>query len=213
MEIETTNAPPVQGTYQVSQDELPPIVVVVQGSSESGKSTLIKSLVYHYTKQKINKIKGPITIRASKHQRITFYECPNTVAGMIDLAKICDLALILIDASIGFEMETFEFLCVLHNHGMPAVMGVLTHLDYFKENKQMRKTKKTMKKRFWKEVHDGAKLFYLSGVQANNDMYFKLEIHNLSRFLAVIKPRQAEWRATHSYMLTDRFEVIESEDP
>jgi ribosome biogenesis protein BMS1 len=54
---------------------------------------------------------------------------------MIDLAKIADLALLLIDASIGFEMETFEFLSLLHNHGMPNVMGILTHLDYYKLNK------------------------------------------------------------------------------
>lgn len=82
----------------------------------------------------------------------------------MDLAKIADLALLMIDASIGFEMETFEFLCLLNNHGMPNVMGVLTHLDYYIENKTLRKTKKKMKKRFWKEVYDGAKLFYLSGM-------------------------------------------------
>jgi ribosome biogenesis protein BMS1 len=46
---------------------------------------------------------------------------------------------------------------------MPNIMGILTHLDYFRENKAMRKTKKKMKKRFWKEVYDGAKLFYFSG--------------------------------------------------
>lgn len=54
---------------------------------------------------------------------------------MIDLSKIADLALIIIDASLGFEMETFEFLSLLRNHGFPNVMGVLTHLDYFKDNK------------------------------------------------------------------------------
>jgi len=32
---------------------------------------------------------------------------------MIDLSKIADLALILIDASVGFEMDTFEFLSLL----------------------------------------------------------------------------------------------------
>ena len=42
---------------------------------------------------------------------------------------------------------------------MPNVMGILTHLDYFRENKHLRKTKKKMKKRFWKEVYDGAKHF------------------------------------------------------
>ena len=95
---------------------------------------------------------------------MTLIECPTDLTAMVDLAKIADLALLLVDASVGFEMETFEFLCLLHNHGMPNVMGVLTHLDYYKLNKGLRKTKKQMKKRFWKEVYDGAKLFYLSGL-------------------------------------------------
>ena len=123
-------------------------------------------------------------MRTNKNHRITLYECPTEMQAMIDLAKICDLALILIDASIGFEMESFEFLSLLQNHGMPNVMGVLTHLDYFRENKAMRKTKKTMKKRFWKEVYDGAKLFYFSG-QQKDGFYPKTEVHNLGRFITV----------------------------
>lgn len=54
---------------------------------------------------------------------------------MIDTAKIVDLALILIDASVGFEMQTFEYLTLLRSHGFPNVMGILTHMDYFKDNK------------------------------------------------------------------------------
>lgn len=91
----------------------PPFVIVVQGSRESGKTTLIKSLVQHFTRQKINDVKGTITLRTNKNSRITIYECPTDMQAMIDLAKICDLALILIDASIGFEMESFEFLSLL----------------------------------------------------------------------------------------------------
>ena len=60
-------------------------------------------------------------------------------------------------------METFEFLNILQAHGFPKVMGVLTHLDQFKATKQLRKTKKTLKSRFWVEIYQGAKLFYLSG--------------------------------------------------
>ena len=129
---------------------------------------------------------------------------------MIDLAKICDLALVMIDASIGFEMESFEFLSLLQNHGMPNVMGVLTHLDYFKENKALRKQKKTMKKRFWKEVHDGAKLFYLSGLQKDG-MYPKTEIHNLGRFITIQRIRPLSWRINHSYVIADRFDLIETQ--
>lgn len=59
----------------------------------------------------------------------------------------------LIDASFGFEMETFEFLNICQVHGFPRIMGVLTHLDSFKNNKSLRKTKKNLKHRFWTEVY------------------------------------------------------------
>lgn len=72
--------------------------------------------------------------------------------------------LLLVDGSFGFEMETFEFLNVLQSHGFPKVMGVLTHLDRLKTAKQLRKTKKELKNRFWTEIYQGAKLFYFSGI-------------------------------------------------
>jgi len=43
-------------------------------------------------------------------------------------------------------------------------MGVLTHLDTFKNKTRLQKVKKQMKQRFWTEVYQGAKLFYLSGM-------------------------------------------------
>lgn len=60
--------------------------------------------------------------------------------------------------------ETFEFLNILQVHGFPKVMGVLTHLDKFKDVKKLKKTKQRLKHRFWTEIYDGAKLFYLSGL-------------------------------------------------
>ena len=47
---------------------------------------------------------------AAKKRRLTFIECNNDINCMIDLAKVVDLVLLLVDASFGFEMETFEFL-------------------------------------------------------------------------------------------------------
>lgn len=181
-----------------------PLVVVVQGSKNSGKSTLIRSLIKHYTRHKISNIKGTITIRSGKNQRVTFVECPNDINSMIDYAKIADLALLLVDGSLGFEMETFEFLSILKSHGFPNVMGVLTHLDFFKENKQLRKTKKKLKKRFMFECGEEYKLFYLSGIK--NDMYPQMEILNLARFISIIKYKQIEWKLNHPFILIDRFE-------
>ena len=179
-------------------------MVVVQGPKNSGKTTLIKSLVRHYTKQRLTDVHGPVTVRANRNLRLCFYECSNDMNSMLDLAKVADLALLVIDASIGFELETFEFLTIMQNHGLPCVMGVMTHLDQFKENKALRKIKKQMKKRFWDEAYNGAKLFHISGVK--NDLYTDNEVHNLARFISVLKWKEVNWRANHSYILADRFE-------
>ena len=159
----------------------------------------------HYTNYKISDIKGSITVRTSRKQRVTFFECPSNVGAMIDLAKIADLALVIIDASVGFEMETFEFLTIMQTHGFPNVMGVLTHLDYYKQNKQQKKTKKRMKKRFWREVYEGDKLFYLSGIKY--EMYWKNEIRNLARYISIIKVKALEWKSQNPYILVDRYDI------
>jgi ribosome biogenesis protein BMS1 len=60
--------------------------------------------------------------------------------------------------------------------------------------------------RFWTEIYDGAKLFYLSGVQ--HGRYLKREVLNLSRFIAIAKFRPLTWRREHSYLLADRVEDL-----
>lgn len=52
----------------------------------------------------------------------------------------------------------------------------------------------------------GAKLFYLSGLI--HDQYPKAEIHNLARFISVMKFHPLEWRSTHPYILADRMEDL-----
>ncbi|XP_019265838.1 PREDICTED: ribosome biogenesis protein BMS1 homolog isoform X2 [Nicotiana attenuata] len=189
-----------------STGEPAPYVIVVQGPPKVGKSLLIKTLVKHYTKQNLPEVRGPITIVSGKQRRLQFIECPNDINGMIDVAKFADLALLLIDGSYGFEMETFEFLNIMQNHGFPKVMGVLTHLDQFKDVKKLKKTKQRLKHRFWTEIYDGAKLFYLSGLI--HGKYSKREVHNLARFISVMKFPPLSWRMSHPYIVVDRFEDV-----
>ncbi|KFV04640.1 Ribosome biogenesis protein BMS1, partial [Tauraco erythrolophus] len=186
--------------------EPPPVVVVVVGPPKVGKSTLIKCLIKNFTRQKLVEIRGPVTIVSGKKRRLTIIECGCDINTMIDLAKVADLVLMLIDASFGFEMETFEFLNVCQVHGFPKIMGVLTHLDTFKNNKQLKKTKKKLKHRFWTEVYPGAKLFYLSGMVHGE--YQKQEVHNLGRFISVMKFRPLTWQTSHPYVLADRMEEL-----
>ncbi|XP_062859134.1 ribosome biogenesis protein BMS1 homolog [Trichomycterus rosablanca] len=186
--------------------EPPPVVVVVMGPPKVGKSTLIRCLIKNYTRQKLSDISGPVTIVSAKKRRLTFIECNNDINTMIDLAKVADLVLMLIDASFGFEMETFEFLNILQVHGFPRVMGVLTHLDSFKNNKSLNKTKKRLKHRFWTEVYQGAKLFYLSGMVYGE--YQTQEVKNLGRFISVMKFRPLVWQTSHPYVVADRMEDL-----
>ncbi|XP_040576166.1 ribosome biogenesis protein BMS1 homolog [Lepeophtheirus salmonis] len=186
--------------------EPPPYIVAIVGPPKVGKSTLLKCLVRNFTKETLSDIQGPVTLLSGKRRRLTFIECPNDIQSMIDVAKIADLALILVDASFGFEMEVFEFLDICRVHGFPKIMGILTHLDSFKNVKVLRRTKKFMKHRFWTEVYQGAKLFYLSGTIRGD--YHKTEIHNLGRFISVLKFRPLLWRESHPYVFADRIEDL-----
>ncbi|KAK5001423.1 hypothetical protein LTR28_012665, partial [Elasticomyces elasticus] len=187
-------------------EEAPPIIVGVVGPPGVGKTTLIKSLIRRYTKQTLSAPTGPLTVVTSKRRRLTFLECPaDSLASMIDVAKVVDIVLLMIDGNYGFEMETMEFLNILSASGMPGnVFGILTHLDLFRKQDALKAQKKRLKHRFWSELYQGAKLFYLSGVV--NGRYPDREILNLSRFLSVMKnPRPLVWRNSHPYCLADRY--------
>lgn len=191
------------------EEELPPpALVVVMGPKGVGKSTLIRSLVKIYTGQNLSDTVGPITVIAGRKRRVTFMECPLDILSMTDLAKTADLVLLMIDASYGFEMETFEFLNLLQLHGFPKVMGVLTNLDKFKANKSLQTTKKTLKHRFWTEIYKGAKVFEFMGVV--NNKYRKHEVKRLSLYVSRVKFRPLVWRNTHPYVVADRVEDVTS---
>jgi ribosome biogenesis protein BMS1 len=92
-----------------AEDLPPPVFIVVMGPANCGKSTLIRSLVKMFTGQNLTDTKGPITVVSGKKKRLTFFECPNDIHSMTDLAKVADIVLLMIDGSYGFEMVRYEY--------------------------------------------------------------------------------------------------------
>ncbi|KAI3834186.1 hypothetical protein MKW92_026447 [Papaver armeniacum] len=186
----------------------PPFLILVQGPPKVGKSLLIKSLVNHFTMEEHrNDIQGPVTIiTADKRTRLQFVECPDDIDAMIDAAKYADLVLLMVDASYGFEAETFEFLNLLQAHGLPKVMGVLTHLDEFEDEAELNNTKERMQDLFRTEIYQGAITYNLSGLQ--HDLYNLGDVQELAEEILTLQFHLSSRRAAHPYVLVDCFEDI-----
>jgi len=94
------------------------VIVAIVGPPGVGKTTLLKSLIRRYTKQTLNDIKGPVAVVSGKN-RLTFVECNNDLKSIIDICKIADLVLLMVDGSFGFEMARspilFDYGSVAHS--------------------------------------------------------------------------------------------------
>ncbi|XP_026416866.1 ribosome biogenesis protein BMS1 homolog isoform X2 [Papaver somniferum] len=140
--------------------------------------------------------------------RLQFVECPDDINGMIDAAKYADVAILMVDASYGFEQETFEFRNLLQVHGFPKVIGVLTHLDEVGLD-EMSKVKQRLEDHFCTEIYEGAKLLTLCGLE--NGLYKMPEIGDVREMLSDPQFLPLSWRAKHPYVLVDHFEDVTPE--
>ncbi|KAH9411287.1 40S ribosome biogenesis protein [Ordospora pajunii] len=180
--------------------DLPPTFVSVVGPPSSGKSTLVRSVVKYFTQKMVDEIVGPVTVSCAKMRRITMFESKTDIHQFIDVSKISDAVVFVIDASVGLEMETFEFLTLLISHGLSKIMCVVTHVD----RKTSAKHLKLMKKRIWAEVCPGIKFFHVGGVASG--LYSDMDVTSLCRMLGVMKCRPIEWKCTHPHVIVDRID-------
>ncbi|MCL7021622.1 hypothetical protein MKW94_009930 [Papaver nudicaule] len=195
-------------------DDPAPYVVVVQGPCNVGKSLLIESLRKYYLTKGLPFVQGtatttfPVTTASGKDIRLQFVECPVDINGMVDAAKYADVAILMVDAGYGFEMETFEFRNLLQVHGFPKVIGVLTHLDRVGVD-EISEVKRSLEDHFRTEICEGAGVFSFGCLY--NGLYEMSDIDELGVMLSDSQFLPMSWRAERPYVLVDRFEDVTSE--
>ena len=66
----------------------PAHVLTLLDARQVGKSTLIKSLVKHYTRHNLSSVKGPITVVSGKQRRLQLVECGPELTNMARLHRL-----------------------------------------------------------------------------------------------------------------------------
>lgn len=189
-------------------DYPPPDLVAIIGPKGVGKTTLTKALVKVIGGYSISDPTGPITVIASKTKRITLYDVPSSIPAVLDISKLVNLVILVVNAKIGLEVEHYEYLNILQATGFPRVFTVFTHLDEFHKVKTLRNEKVKLRERIWKEVHPGSRVFYMNGLVYGRT-YHKTDMALLARILSRQEYKLGlNWRDNHAGVLIDRIEDI-----
>jgi len=108
-------------------EEPPPFTVLVHGPPGVGKTTLIKGLIKHYTRQDVREVKGPITLIAGKARRLTFIECPQDLSAMIDAGVWAECACDVWCGKQGALLVVSAALHLLPLVPLPVMQPAVTH--------------------------------------------------------------------------------------
>lgn len=148
---------------------------------------------------------GPVTVSVATDRRLTLFDVPNELTAVLDIARVADLVVIVIDASEGFQTEHFEYLNILQTIGFPKVFTVLTKVDLIQ--KKFFKTRKQIRERVEKEIAAGCKIFEVPWIESRQS-YKHDKVQTLARCIAQQRFTQPlQWKTEHGCVLVDRIEM------
>lgn len=85
-------------------------MIAIIGSPSVGKTTLVKALAKSYSGKSVTDPCGPITVSVSPIKRVTLFDVPTSLTAVLDIARVVDLVIMVIDCSKGIETDIYEFL-------------------------------------------------------------------------------------------------------
>lgn len=155
---------------------------------------------------------GSTTNLGSKKQRLIFLEINREDdQAVLQVGKIADLILVVMSCSDsdvkGVKMDPDRFsnaidevgykaLGLLRSQGLPALVGVLQHLER-QQSKKQPQLKKLFQRYFESEFTNQHKFLNVNLATAQSD------INALLRQIAVLFPEEITWRHNRSYMLAN----------
>ncbi|CDW72986.1 pre-rrna-processing protein tsr1 homolog [Stylonychia lemnae] len=153
---------------------------------------------------------GSSTNLGSKKQRLIFLEINREDdEAVLQVGKIADLILVVMSCaesdikgvkidpdrfSNAIDETGYKALGLLRSQGLPALVGVLQHLEKHKSNKQPQ-LKKLFQRYFESEFTNQHKFLNFNLATADTD------VNALLRQIAVLYPNEITWRHNRSYML------------
>jgi pre-rRNA-processing protein TSR1 len=176
----------------------PKLIAVIGLSAKIDVRDLIKQMVteigvsdeqweYHQS----NSPDAPIIVSAPKHKsRLAFYPTKRHLMSLLDITKVADMVLFVMDAVEVMDSYGVALLSTLMAQGLPTVMGAIVGLDQVKQ-KQRSDVRKSAISFFQQKFTSEPRILSIED---------QSDISNLVRFLCVSHVRSF-WRNQRSYML------------
>jgi len=186
--------------------EMKTTVISIVGPRKSGKTTFINSLTNSIQSEQRLLLKQHTSLITKNGKNFLFIESTSDTLDLLNLSKISDIVVFMIDGYFGLELETFEFMNFIRNNKKKRIFFIITHLDLFKNWKNLKKAKKKLKDRLNRETQNG-KIFFISGINIQG-FYYPKEIENVNRFLFIEQlEKYSDFKDSYYFLITEIMHV------